>query len=156
MVLRNQPTVSLLISDLDNTLFDWLHMWYRSFNVLILELETMTGLHRDALLPEVRRIHQKNGTSEYRFLIREVASLHPREGVDAAECGRAVDRYLAERDRHYKLYPSVAETLRTIRNNGCAVVGYTESLRYYAVRAVRRLRLDGLLNAVYVSGPLTS
>jgi phosphoglycolate phosphatase len=149
MVLRHTTSVSLLISDLDNTLFDWLGMWYRAFEVLLCELETLTGFGRDALLTEVRRIHQKNGTSEYRFLIREFGSLGGQQRV-AAECYRpAIEKYLSTRDRNYSLYLSVAETLLAIRNSGCAVVGYTESLRYYALRAIHRLGLDGLLNAVY-------
>jgi len=145
IVVRHRPSVSLLISDLDNTLFDWLGMWYLSFQVLIHELETLTGLSRDALLTEVRRIHQKNGTSEYRFLIRELRS----SSASTVSYRKAIRRYLAVRDKHYFLYPSVAETLSAIRSNGCAIVGYTESLRYYALRAIHRLGLDGVLTAVY-------
>ena len=69
------PSISVVITDLDNTLFDWVEVWYRSFSALLDELVTTTGLPREHLLDDARAIHQRQGTSEYYFLVAELRAL---------------------------------------------------------------------------------
>ena len=66
-----------LITDLDNTLFDWADIWYQCFSAMLDEIVRISGLNRETLISEIRAIHQKYGTSEYSFLIEELPSLQP-------------------------------------------------------------------------------
>jgi len=66
-----------LITDLDNTLFDWADIWYKCFSAMLDEIVRISGLPRETLIPEIQAIHQKYGTSEYSFLIEELPSLRP-------------------------------------------------------------------------------
>jgi len=72
--------VSVIITDLDNTLFDWVEIWYHSFSALVDRIEKDSNIQREQLLDEIREVHQRHGTSEYAFLIEEIPSLqsmHP-------------------------------------------------------------------------------
>ena len=51
--------VSVLITDLDNTLWDWVGIWHSWFSRLI-EYLVDEGLDRDDLLTEARASHQRS------------------------------------------------------------------------------------------------
>jgi len=106
---------------------------------------------RRTLLSEIREIHQREGTSEYAFLIEELPSLrktHP--GQNPAEVyADAIQAFREARASALVLYPTVNDTLQFLKASGCQVVGYTESLEFYSLYRVRKLNLDGLLDFVY-------
>jgi phosphoglycolate phosphatase len=149
--MSSKPTVSLLITDLDNTLFDWLETWQRSFAFVMAELSGALGIDPATFVSESRRIFKTHGTSEYRFLVREIGALmsskSPRDVTE--QFSQVIASCLKIRDETASLYPGVAETLGLIRASGCATAAYTESLRYYALRVVSETGLDGLLTAIY-------
>ena len=64
-----KKSFSVLITDLDNTLFDWFEIWYQSFNAMLDKIIEISGVDREKLLDEIRSIHQRHRTSEYVFLI---------------------------------------------------------------------------------------
>jgi phosphoglycolate phosphatase len=145
------PSISVLITDLDNTLYDWVAMWGASFNAMLSRLVEMSGVPQDVLEAEAQAIHQRVGTSEYAFLIQELPSLkakHPGEDLRAIYAP-AIDDYRKARDAHLKLYPTVADTLRRVKDAGGVTVGYTESRAFYTNYRVRRLALDGLLDYLF-------
>ena len=53
-----------LITDFDNTLYDWFRVWYESFTAMLAEIKRISGLSDDVLLPEIRKLHQQYRTSE--------------------------------------------------------------------------------------------
>jgi hypothetical protein len=54
----------LLITDLDNTLYDWVTFFTASFRSMVTELTSMLETS-DNLLEEFKSIHQRCGTSEH-------------------------------------------------------------------------------------------
>lgn len=146
-----KPKISVVITDLDNTLFDWVEIWGRSFTALVDELVRLSGVDREVLLDEIAQIHQSHGTSEYAFLVEELPSLramHP-DGDLAAIYDSAIHAHRSARKKSERLYPGVLATLKALKEQGVKVVGYTESMAYYASRRVRVLKLDGLLDLLY-------
>ena len=145
---RMKPPVRLLVTDLDNTLFDWLAAWHAAFTAMIEKLVEISGVPRAQLLDEIRVVHQKHGTTEYAFLIEEIPSL--RNGNhDATSFAPAVIAYRQARDATLMLYPGVKSTLNYLRKQGVKIVGYTESLGFYSAYRVRKLGLDGILETLY-------
>jgi hypothetical protein len=51
--------VSVIITDLDNTLFDWVEIWYHSFSALVDRIEKDSNIQREQLLDEIREVHQR-------------------------------------------------------------------------------------------------
>lgn len=115
------------------------------------EILRISGLNRETLIPEIRAVHQKYGTSEYSFLIEGLPSLRPLlKGKQATEMfAPAIEAYREQRWQNLKLFPTVAETLLKIKGRGTRIIGYTESMGFYSNYRVRRLGLDGVLDYVF-------
>lgn len=140
-----------LITDLDNTLFDWVDLWYRCFSAMLDQIVSISNVPKDTLLPEISTVHQRHGTSEYSFLIDELPSLKPMlDGRPAIEVfGAAIEAYREQRQRHLTLFDTVADTLLKIKGRGALIIGYTESMAFYSNYRVRRLGLDGVLDHIF-------
>lgn len=115
------------------------------------EIERIAGIPRVELLPEIRAIHQRYGTSEYAFLIQEMPSLQKKfEGRLLAEVfDEAVHAYRRARKESLRLYEGVNETLSHLRSHGVLIVVYTESLAFYTNDRIRRLGLDDIVDFIY-------
>jgi phosphoglycolate phosphatase-like HAD superfamily hydrolase len=147
----SRPAVTVLVTDMDNTLFDWLEMWQAAFGAMLDRLIVESGESRETLEREFYALHQRYGTTEYAFAIQELPSLcarHPGEDL-TARYASAIEAYRAARRQTLRLYPGVLDTLRAIRAAGALVIAYTESRAYYADYRVRTLGLDGVLDYLY-------
>jgi phosphoglycolate phosphatase-like HAD superfamily hydrolase len=132
-----------LITDLDNTLFDWVELWLNSFSSMLDGVVEISGIPREKLIPEIRDVHRKHGTSEYSFLIDELPSLrlasNAKRAVDVF--APAINAYREKREQFLHLYPTVAETLLKIKGRGAHIIGYTESMAFYSNFRLRHLGL---------------
>ncbi len=144
-------TIKVVITDLDNTLFDWVKIWHRPFEAMLNELVSKSGVEKDTLLDEIKAVFTEHGTSEYAFVIQELPSLiekHPEEDL-AKVYASAVDAYRKARHEVLELYPDVEETLQTLKDRGCLIVGYTESQGFYSNYRMKTLGLDRILDFLY-------
>ncbi len=145
------PKKTTIITDLDNTLFDWVELWLNCFSTMLDGIVEISGIPKKKLIPEISAVHQKHGTSEYSFLIEELPSLKPiLKGRPGTEVFAApIKSFRLQRRKSLQLYPTVAETLLKIKGRGARIIGYTESMPFYSNYRVRRLGLDGVLDHVY-------
>lgn len=148
-----RPKISLLVTDLDNTLWDWFHAWHAQFTPLLDELESFTALDREQLEQEIRTVHQRRGTTEYSWLIYELPSVlkvcgdrDPKIVLD-----KALHRQNSARLRETRLYDGVLDTLMSIKAAGVPIVAYTESQSYWTKWRLNKLGLDGVLDTLYSS-----
>jgi phosphoglycolate phosphatase len=140
----------LLITDVDNTLFDWQHFWFETFSALSERAIEIAGVDPARFYAECSVVHQKYGTSEYSQLLEELPCLHERFGSHVLEAmAPAIDAFRRARRQHLKLFPGVAEALETMRSNGIVVAAFTESLAFYSNYRFRKLGLDGLVDYLY-------
>jgi phosphoglycolate phosphatase-like HAD superfamily hydrolase len=147
------PTVRLVVVDLDNTLWDWLNIWFQSLDQLLDDVSTETGISRDVLESEAKVAHQAVHTSDHELVLDDLPSLkalypgkNPRKVL-----GEPMHAYYSTRKRLTTLYPGVQETLGRIKASGARVVAYTESDEFQATLRIKRTGLDGLLDEVWVS-----
>jgi FMN phosphatase YigB (HAD superfamily) len=140
-----------LITDFDNTLFDWVELWLHCFSAMLDSIVQISGISKEQLIPEIRAVHQKHRTSEYSFLVEELPSLRSfLHGRSATEVfAPAIDIYRDQRRPHLKLYPTVAEILLQIKGRGTRIIAYTESMAFYSNHRLRRLGLDGVFDYVF-------
>jgi FMN phosphatase YigB (HAD superfamily) len=136
----------VLITDIDNTLFDWFDMWYLSFTTLIDDVQSATGIDRDTLLAQSKTIHQTHGTSEYLFLLDELpaAAAIPPEHLNTLKT-----KYYATRDAGLKLYPTVMETLEQLKLNGVRIIAFSESKKFYSAYRLAKLGLNAVVDHLY-------
>lgn len=149
MTTSARPT--LLVTDLDNTVWDWFDVWYRSFNALLDSLTEMTGIPRDVLEQEIRAVHQRRHTSEYSYLVNEVPSLISAAGkrLPSDVFDAAIHRQNSERLHAMRLYEGVIETILFLRDRGVMIAAYTESVAYWTEWRIRKTGLDGLIDVLY-------
>lgn len=150
---ESKPKVSLLVTDLDNTLWDWFHAWYASFSAFLDGVVRLTGVPQEQLEEEIRAVHQRRGTSEYSWLLYELPSVK-------ASCGEK-DPFVVFRDvlheqnsarlHESRLYDGVLQTLETVRKAGVPIVAYTESQAYWTKWRMTKLGLDGIIDCLYSS-----
>ncbi|MGK7752845.1 MULTISPECIES: HAD family hydrolase [unclassified Roseovarius] len=141
---------TVLITDVDNTLFDWVDIWYRSFRAMLDEVCSISGLREEELYQSISSIHQTHQTSEYAFLLEEVPELHSRYGDKTLEVlSPAIAAFREARREAMRLYPGVSETLEELRAKGIKIVAYTESQEFYTQYRFRKLGLDQLIDYLY-------
>ena len=108
----NREKISVVITDLDNTLFDWVNQWYHSFDSMIDKIVEIGNFDKELILKEAKIIHQKYGTSEYSHIIEELPSLKAKDpDKNLVELYRtAIVAYQKSRKQYLKLYPSVFQS----------------------------------------------
>jgi len=53
-----KPKKTALITDLDNTLFDWVELWYESFSAMLESVIEISGISPEQLIPEIAAVHR--------------------------------------------------------------------------------------------------
>jgi phosphoglycolate phosphatase len=146
--------IKLLVTDLDNTAYDWLGAHVPAFNAQVTELNRLTGIPETDLLGAYRRVHRDRHTSEYAYAFLELDVLDEFDGgLDPAERLRryrtALHAYRAEHLRCLRLYPGVLATLSELRGRGVRVVAHTDAMMFYASLRICVLGLEPLLDGLF-------
>jgi FMN phosphatase YigB (HAD superfamily) len=144
--------ISLLVFDIDNTLFDWFDFWLASFSAMVDAVIRLTGIAKETLLTEIRTVHARHGTSEYSFILQELPSLSAQSpSLREKAITAGIDAYQEARERVLHIFPGVKETLELVKSSGAGLVGFTESQLYYTTHRLRRFKLDGVVDTLYCS-----
>jgi FMN phosphatase YigB (HAD superfamily) len=152
-VSRPRRSADLVITDLDNTLYDWVGFYVPSFLAMVDEIQRLSGVDLPSLIQGFRDVHKRHGTSEYAFALQELEplrQLHP--GATSAELLKRYDSaihvFRRERQTRLRLYPTVKATLETLATHKVPVVALSDSGISYVSRRLRQLGIDHLLAAV--------
>ncbi len=143
-------TIRLLITDLDNTLYDWLSSFVPAFYAMITVAAEILSVDREQLLDEMKAVHQRHHNSERPFALLEtvtVTSRYPQLTPLARKnlLEEAFTEFNSVRRANLKLYPGVRETLKAIRQTGCLIVAHTEAA---AENSMHRLELLDLIEDI--------
>nr|WP_193367898.1 HAD hydrolase-like protein [Pelagibius marinus] len=134
---------------MDNTLYDWVGFFVPSFYAMVDKAVEIIGCDRDALLDDLKAVHQRHHDSEHPFSLLETSIVRERfTGKSMDEVARLLDpafhAYNSTRKKTLKLHPGIPEALDQLNRSGVRVVAHTES-KLYAI--VSRFRLLGLTNS---------
>jgi FMN phosphatase YigB (HAD superfamily) len=144
----------LLITDLDNTLYDWVTFFTTSFKEMIDGLKQILELPEEEILDEFKSVHQKYGNSEQPFAILELPSVKSKfTGLSRTQIltklDQALHKFNSRRKRTLELYPGVVDTLTTLRLANVKIVGHTESILSNAYWRLRSLGIDSQFARLY-------
>src|SRR6185436_12860321 len=70
--------IQLLITDLDNTLYDWYTAFIPAFYAMVDEAASLVGIDKEQLLDELKAVHIRHHNSERPFAILETPSVERR------------------------------------------------------------------------------
>jgi FMN phosphatase YigB (HAD superfamily) len=149
-----KPLIKLLVTDLDNTLYDWVGFFAKAFRAMIDQAVGILGVDRNELLDQLRDVHRRHHDSERPWSLAETpAALVRWPEAEARRSGLndAFHAFNRARKQHLQLYPGVAETLSRIRSTGVPVLGHTEASTVNALGRVSRLDLAQFLDRLYAA-----
>ena len=146
----------LIITDLDDTLYDWMGFFIPSFYAMVDELINITGINKGTLLKEFKEEHQKYGSVEYPFVTLKLPSIQRKYnslGDDELKIilGEAFHKFNSIRKQRMQLYAGVEGTLNLIYEKGITIIGYTESSQENGFYRLKKLGIDKYFKHVYVS-----
>jgi len=152
------PTINLLITDLDNTLYDWVGFYIHSFNCMVSEMAELLGMAEEGLLEEFQEVHRLRGDSEYPFGLLELRTVlakyhHLSRSEIRGVLNSAIDRFNEARLQTLALYPGTYATLERLHEAGVAIVGYTEATATNASFRLRTLGIERFFQRLYAQVP---
>lgn len=150
----NKPVVSLLITDLDNTLYDWISAFVPAFYAMIVDAAQILGITEDELLDDLRLVHQAHGDTEHPFALVETRIVQTKfAGWSQAEIRHALDpafyAFNRARKARLRLYDGVRETLAYLNEAGLPIVAYTDARVVHSVQRLKRLDIKQLFRRLY-------
>jgi FMN phosphatase YigB (HAD superfamily) len=148
-----KPQVSLLVVDLDNTLYDWVTFFVHAFYAMTTAAASIIGVNEERLLDDMKEVHQRYGNSEQPFGLLEARCVLERMGhldrqTRVEALADAFKSFNDVRDHLLCLYPGVLETLKTVKRS-CQIVGHTEASVANAIFRLRKLQIIDLVNPLY-------
>ena len=146
----------LIITDLDDTLYDWIGFFIPAFYALVDELVSITGIDKTVLLSEYKERHQYYGSVEYPFVTLSLPSIKKKynslsENELKLTLNEAFHKFNSIRKRKLTLFDGVEETLKALSEQGISIVGYTESQPENGFYRLKRLGVSQYFNKVYMS-----
>lgn len=146
----------LLISDLDDTLYDWIGFFIPSFYAMVDELASITNIEKSLLLTEYKIFHQYYGSVEYPFITLKLPSILKKyKNLNEQELknvlGEAFHKFNSERKKRLILFEGVEKTLKTLSQKGVTIIGYTESSQENGYYRLKRLGISDYFKSIYTS-----
>lgn len=146
--------IKLIITDLDNTMYNWVDFFVPSFNAMVKELSRLTGIKQDTLRASFKRVYQKHKTSEYAFAIEELDVLADLDrGLSVRErlkkYNSAVQAFRKMRLKTLHLYEGVQETLAQLQQDGRNIVGHSQAPMFYVITRLKQLKVEHFFDGVY-------
>jgi phosphoglycolate phosphatase len=152
-----KPQISLLITDLDNTLYDWVASFVPAFYAMVDEAVTRWPISREVLLDDIRSVHQRHGSSEHPFALQEAHCIRELfAGFSERELRQQLDpafhAFNRVRKANLQLYPGVLDTLTEIASKGIPIVAYTDARAINGADRIQKLGLKPLISKLYAPG----
>ncbi len=147
--------MKMLITDLDNTLYDWISFFTKSFQAMVAELSIQTNVDKCQLLKEFKNVHQKYRNTELPYAIFEIPTvkrLYP--NLSRKRLVEVLDKPLhafnSARKQHLKTYESVESTLEYLVSKGFKIIGHTEAIMENGFYRLQKLDIDKFFSKLYV------
>lgn len=151
--MSDKKKVNLVITDLDDTIWDWLVMWHSSFKPYFDDIREKYGINESTLKEDFKKLHQKYKTSEASYIYNELESLTQDQKYEMDQEHEneksILHKYYSNKKHSLQLYPGVLETLNSIKAQGTKIIGFTESNDFFTKYRIKHLNLDGVFDSIY-------
>lgn len=144
--------INCIITDLDNTIWDWFTMWYESFNPYLNRISKELEVDLSLLKEDFKRLHQKYGSTEASYIYDELQSISTDKKAvfnSSTNNKSIIHEYNSLKKNNLSLYDGVLDTLKALKDKGVLIIGFTESLSFFTKYRLKQLQLDGLFDVIY-------
>lgn len=147
---------SLIVCDIDNTVFDWVNYYVHAFSALLDHVSNVTGVAWLELAAEAKDVFSDHGSIEYPFVVQELPSVNRHYGTNIdlmldEAVGIARERFLKAAETHLRPYLGVEDTFKEFKKRypNTPIVALTDAPRYVAMWKLNKLGLLHYFDAVY-------
>jgi phosphoglycolate phosphatase len=149
-----RPKISLVITDLDNTIYDWLGAFVPAFYAMVEQAAPLLGVSKDELLDDLKLVHQRHGDSEHPFALLETNSAKRKlNGMTQSELAQFLDpafhAFNRVRKQNLKLYAGVRDTLEFISSRSIPIVAYTDARAINCLFRLKQLEVQSFFSRLY-------
>jgi phosphoglycolate phosphatase len=146
--------LSLLIFDLDNTIYDWYSAFLPAFYEMVSVAAGDLKCERETLLDELQQVHIRHHDVEHPFSLAETSTVRHMmqiRGEDKvwALLDPAFHAFNATRKANLKLFPGTMKALNAFLERQIRLVAYTDSTYYAARGRIERLGLSDVFEKIY-------
>jgi phosphoglycolate phosphatase len=145
---------TLLVCDLDNTLYDWVGYFVPSFYAMVDVAVDIMSCDREQLLDDLREVHQRLGDSEQPFSLLETNTAknvfqgHSTQTM-MDELGPALKAFNSSRKRTLKLHEGVLDSLEALTRKNVTLIAHTESRLIGALGRLEHLGILKFFRKIY-------
>lgn len=152
------PCIRLLVTDLDNTLYDWVTFFTSAFYEMARVAAEILSVEEDDLLTDLQEVHKRHHNSEQPFALLETRTVErklPGMSYDARaeHLDRAFHAFNKVRHQQLQLYSGVADTLRTLSGQDVPIVAHTEATVTNAWFRLNKLGIAQFIDRLYAVTP---
>jgi phosphoglycolate phosphatase len=151
--------INFVITDLDDTIWDWLTMWIKSFEPYLIRISEEFDIPLNDLKRDFKALHQKYHTSEASFIYDDLDTLTEKEKSlfrNEKDEGKSIlHEYYYNKKNNLHFNNGVLETLNYLKKEGVLVVAFTESNAFFTKYRMKHLEIDGLFDRVYSPADFT-
>ncbi len=139
----------LVITDLDNTLYNWIDYFAPCFRAMVAALEQRTKVGEEELFRQFREVYARYKDPEYSRAPYELELLRHecRERRDQL-AHAAFAAFTRARRHHLSAYPSVLNTLRWLKLRNVTIIGVSNAPVREVLLRIRYLRIHGFLDSL--------
>jgi len=133
----------LLITDLDNTLYNLIDYFGPSFRGMVHALSRKTKIQEEVLLVDFKKVFLKRESLEYGFSVQELdafKSFSAEEKLSLIKLAKGA--FKRGRDKYLKPYANVKDTLDWLTQHSVIIVGVSNAPFYNAQIRLKQLHLD--------------
>ncbi|MEU9213416.1 HAD family hydrolase [Streptomyces sp. NPDC048415] len=146
MVRSNQV---VLVTDLDNTLYDFAAYYEAGISALVAELEERLSIDSGSVTEKLRYVFTRHGSIEYPFAVEELPEVLELPHASRREVTRAcLKAFWDAGSTTIHPYPTVLRTLGHLRQENVAIIGHTDAPIHEVLRRLRHLKLDRYLTGI--------
>ena len=144
----------LLVSDIDNTLFNWVQYYSKSFSAMLDKLSVLTEISAQELAQQCSCVFKKYGSIEYPFVLQELAVVQARYGGDFNQILKEIiepcRKAFMDIAIHYLVpYEEVISCLNDLKKQDVKIVALTDSPTYLALWKLNKLGILNFFDGVY-------
>jgi phosphoglycolate phosphatase-like HAD superfamily hydrolase len=151
--MSDKKRINFVVTDLDDTIWDWLKMWHSSFEPYLKRISLEYDIDIDELTEDFKTVHQRYRTTEASFIYKDLETLNKDHKINFENNKDGeksiLHEYYSLKKKNLELYSSVLDTLQSIKNTGALLIGFTESNAFFTKYRIKHLQLDGLFDCIY-------
>lgn len=139
----------LLITDLDNTIYNFMDYFAPTFRGMVHALARTMKIDETLLIQEFREVFKKHHSIEYPFAVQELDSVKDRDIEEIKQLIKvARGAYRRVRNKRFEPYPYVKDTLRYFQDSGVTIVAVSNAPFFQAAMRLKALKIDQYYNGL--------